>query len=123
VKVDIAQAAVGVAQSNLVQAQAKVRGLAGLARSQYFELAHAVEGLNNRVADLHASVDALQAANATLIKARADYGREKQLYQPQVISQQEFDTYQEAYSVAQAASRTALSLQLAAGLSGTYGRS
>ena len=104
VKVDIAQAALSVAQANLVQAQAKVRGLAGLARSEWFELAHAVEGLNNQVADLHASVAALQAANARLTLARADYGREKQLYEKQVISRAEFDKYQEAFSVAQAQS-------------------
>lgn len=102
VKVDIAKAAVEVAQANLLQAQAKDRGLAGLARSEWYELAHAAEGLNNQVADLHASVAALQAANATLIKARADYGREKQLLEQQVIPQQTFDTYQEAFSVAQA---------------------
>ena len=104
VKVDIAQAALGVAQSDLVQAQAKDHGLEGLARSEWFELAHAVEGLNNQVADLHASVAALQAANAILIRARADFGREKQLYESQVISRQTFDTYQEAFSVAQAQS-------------------
>ncbi len=104
VKVDIARAALNVAQADLVQAQAKVRGLEGLARSEWFELAHAVEGLNNQVADLHASVAALQAANAMLVKARADYAREKELYEKQVISRQEFDTYQEAFSVAQAQS-------------------
>jgi membrane fusion protein, multidrug efflux system len=107
VKVDIARAGLAVAQADLVQARAKVRGLAGLARSELFELANAVEGLNNQVADLHANVATLQAANARLIKARADYGREKQLYEKQVISRQEFDTYQEAYSVAQAQSEKA----------------
>ena len=104
VKVDTARAGLAVAQADLVQAQAKVRGQAGLARSEWFELAHAVEGLNNQVADLHASVAALQAANATLIRARADFAREKQLYEQQVISRQQFDTYQEAFSVAQAQS-------------------
>ena len=39
VKVDIARARLAVAQADLVQAQAKVRGLAGLARSEWFELA------------------------------------------------------------------------------------
>jgi membrane fusion protein, multidrug efflux system len=104
VKVDIARAGLAVAQADLVQAQAKVRGLEGLARSEWFELANAVEGLNNRVADLHASVAALQAANARLTRARADYGREKELYENQVISRQAFDAYQEAFSVAQAQS-------------------
>ena len=75
--------------------QTKVRGLESLARSQRFDLANAVHNLNNQVADLHSKVDALQAANATLIKARADYGREQQLYQQQVISKQEFDSFQE----------------------------
>ena len=107
VKVGIAQAGLTVAQADLVQAQAKVRGLEGLARSQWFELAHAVEGLNNQVGDLHASVAALQAANARLTLARADYGREKQLFEKQVISQQQFDNYQEAFSVAQAQSEKA----------------
>src|SRR5271156_49245 len=79
VKVDIAQAAVTVAQADIVTAQAKVRGLESLARSQRFDL-----------------------ANAMHIKARADYGREQQLYQQQVISRSTFDTFQEAFSVAQA---------------------
>jgi membrane fusion protein, multidrug efflux system len=107
VKVDIARAGLAVAQADLVQTQAKVRGLEGLARSEWFELAQAVESLNNQVADLHASVAALQAANARLTRARDDYGREKQLYEKQVISRQEFDTYQEAFSVAQAQSAKA----------------
>ena len=102
VKVDIAQAALGVAQANLLTTQAKVHGQAAVARSQLFDLAHATEGLNNQVADLHVKVAALQAANATLVKARADFEREQQLYKQQVISAQEFDKYQEAFSVAQA---------------------
>ena len=102
VKVDIAQAALSVAQADIVTAQAKVRGLESLARSQRFDLANAVHNLNNQVADLHSKVDALQAANATLTKTRADYGREQQLYQQQVISKSEFDSFQEAFSVAQA---------------------
>jgi len=107
VKVDIAQAALVVAQADLVEAQAKVRGLAALARSQRFDLAHSMEELHNQVADLHAKVAALQAANATLAKAQADYQREQQLLKHQVISQQEFDSYLETYSVAKAQSAKA----------------
>ena len=102
VRVDIAQAALSVAQVGIVTAQTKVRGLESLALSQRFDLANAAQNLNNQVADLHSKVDALQAANATVIKARADYGREQQLYHQQVISKQEFDSFQEAFSVAQA---------------------
>jgi membrane fusion protein (multidrug efflux system) len=102
VQVDLAKAALAVAQADLVAAQAKVRGLAGLARSQRFELAHSMEELHNQVAELHAKVAALQAMNATLIKTRADYEREQQLFKQRVISPQVFDSYQEAFSVAQA---------------------
>jgi membrane fusion protein, multidrug efflux system len=102
VKVDIAQAGLSVAQADLVQAEAKDRGLEGLARSEWYQLAHAVEGLNNQVADLHASVAALQAANAELARAQADFTRENQLYENQIISRQEFDKYQEEFSVSQA---------------------
>src|SRR5579863_1250217 len=102
VKVEIAQAALVLAQANIVTAQAKVRGLESLARSQRFDLANAMHNLNNQVADLHSKVDTVQAANATLIKTQADFRREKQLYQQQVVSKAEFDTFQEAFSVAQA---------------------
>ena len=102
VKVEIAQAALSVAQAGIVTAQTKVRGLESQALSERFELASAMHNLNNQVADLHSKADSFEAANATLIKARADFGREQQLYQQQVISKSEFDAYQEAFSVAQA---------------------
>src|ERR1700683_5451363 len=73
VKVDIAQASVGVAQSDLLAAQAKAQSLAGLAHSQRYDMTHAIEDLNNQVAELHASVAALQAADATVIKTKADF--------------------------------------------------
>jgi membrane fusion protein (multidrug efflux system) len=107
VQVDIAKAASEVAQADLVATQAEVRGLAGLARSERFELAQTIEQVHNQVADLHAKVAALQAANATLVKAQADYQRERQLLAKQVISQFVFDSYQQAYSVAVAQSSKA----------------
>lgn len=107
VQVDIAQAALTVAQTDLVAAQAKVRSLAGLARSERFDLDHSMEELHNQVADLRAKVAALRAANATLTKAQADYNREERLLGQQVISQQEFDSYLETYSVAKAQSAKA----------------
>ena len=102
VKVDIAQAAVGVAQSDLIAAQAKDQSLAGLAHSQRYDMTHAIEDLKNQVAELHASVAALQATNATLIKTRADFDRARALLETQVISRNEFDAFQESYSVAEA---------------------
>ncbi|MGB3549641.1 MAG: HlyD family secretion protein [Candidatus Binatus sp.] len=107
VKVDIAQAALMLAQAGIVTAQAKVRGLESLGRSQRFDMANAMHNLNDQVADLHSKVDALQAANATLIKARADYAREQQLFKAKVVARSDFDTYQEAFSVAQAQQQNA----------------
>jgi membrane fusion protein, multidrug efflux system len=104
VQLDIAKAELEVAQADLLATQAKVRGLAGLARSERFELAQSIEQVHDQVADLQAKVAALQAANATLVKAQADYQREQQLLENRVIPQQTFDTYQEAYSVAKAES-------------------
>ncbi len=102
VQVDIAQAALTVAQADLVTAQATIRGLAGLALSQRFDLAHAIDDLNNQVAELHSKVASLEAINATLLKARADYERAQKLFKAQVIAKQEFDSLQERFSVAQA---------------------
>jgi membrane fusion protein, multidrug efflux system len=82
--------------------QAKVRGLAGLDRSQQFALAQSIEQVHNQVADLQAKVAALQAANATLAKTQADYRREQELFKKQVILAQTFDSYTESYSIAQA---------------------
>ena len=102
VKVDIAQAAVGVAQSDLLAAQAKDESLAGLAHSQRYDLEHSIEDLKNQVAELHASVAALQAANATVVRTKADFERARSLLETQVISRNEYDAYQEHYSVAEA---------------------
>jgi membrane fusion protein (multidrug efflux system) len=102
VQVDVTEAALAIAQADLVSARAKVRGLAGLARSQRFDLAHSIEDLHNLVAELHSKVAVLRSMNATFIKAQADFEREQQLYKQQVISRQVFDAYQEAFLVAQA---------------------
>lgn len=107
VQVDMAKASLAVAQADLVSAQAKVRGLAGLARSERFALAQSIEDVHDKAADLQAKVSALQAANATLARTQADYHREQQLLEHQVISQQQFDSYQEAYFVAKAQSAKA----------------
>ncbi len=101
-QVTIAQAAVVAAQADLVAAQAQVRGLEGLARSQRFNLAHAIESLDNHVSELRSRVATLQSRKATLIRAQADYDRERPLVKSGVVSKQEFDAFAEGLSVAQA---------------------
>ncbi len=102
VELGIAQSAVATAQANLVAAQAEVRGLMGLARSQRFNLAHSIEDLDNRVAELQARVATLESQKAMLNRAREDYEREKPLVKQGAVSKQEFDAVTEALSVAQA---------------------
>jgi len=102
VQVNIAQTAVTTAQADLVAAQAQVRGLEGLARSQRFALARAIEDLDNQVAELRSRVATLQSAKATLARARADYERDQRLLKSGAVSKQKFDADIEAQSVAAA---------------------
>src|SRR3984957_13206674 len=80
VQLDIAKAELEVAQADLIATQAKVRGLAGLARSERFELAQSIEKVHDQVADLHAKVAALQSANEKLVKAQSSKA-EQEVYQ------------------------------------------
>ncbi len=102
VEVEIATAAVATAQVALVSAQAEVRGLEGSARSQRFDLEHAIEQLDNQVAELRARAATLQSRKATLTKTRADYDRDRRLVKEGAVSKQEFDAAAEAQSVAEA---------------------
>jgi membrane fusion protein (multidrug efflux system) len=102
VQVRIARAAVVSAKADLVAAQAKVRGLEALARSQRFNLARAIEDEADQVAELRARVAELQAKRATLVRARADFARDRGLVKQGAVSRQEFDAVAEAQSVAQA---------------------
>jgi membrane fusion protein, multidrug efflux system len=102
VQVKIAQAAVDAAQADLVAAQAQVRGLEGLARSQRFTLARTMEDVGNQAAELRARVATLQSKKASLTRAQADYDREKPMVKEGVVSKQEFDAIHESLSVAQA---------------------
>ena len=101
-QVAIAQAAVGAAQADLVATRAQVRGLEGLARSQRFNLEHAIEDVHNQIGELRSRVATLQSKRATLTKAQADFDRQKPLVKPGAVSQQALDAYTEALSVARA---------------------
>jgi membrane fusion protein (multidrug efflux system) len=102
VQVDITQTAVAAAQADFVAAQAQVRGLEGLARSQRFALERAVEELDNQVAELRSRVATLQSKKATLTRARADYERDQRLVKSGAASKEKFDADTEALLVAQA---------------------
>jgi membrane fusion protein, multidrug efflux system len=102
VKVDIAGAAVAAAQADLIATRSDVRGKEALARSLRFDLAHAVEGVDNQIALLRSRVATLQGKRATLARAQADFDRERPLANEGAVSKQELDRYREVLSVAQA---------------------
>jgi membrane fusion protein, multidrug efflux system len=96
------RAAVETAKADLLAATAAVRGLEALARSLRFKLKYAMEDAQNRVAQLHARVAALDKSNATLKLAKLDFARAEQLLPSQTISRQEYDRRQAALSESQA---------------------
>lgn len=108
VQVDIAQAEVVVAEADLLAAQASVRGSEGLTRSLRFGLERAIEDVDDKAATLKLRVATLDAKRAALVKAEADYDRNKPLIETRAISEQQMDAYTEAKLVAQADVQQAL---------------
>ena len=113
------KAALAVAQSNLVVAEAQVASADRAARAARFKLEHAIEDVNNQVALLRATVAAMQTSEAKLALARSDYQRAVELQKtPGAISQQDVDLRQEAHCAAEAQLKQSLQqvYQIRAGL-------
>ena len=102
VQVDVAEAAVTAAHADLVAAQAEIRGQEGLARSLRFNLDHAIEEVNDKIATLKLRNATLDAKKASLTKAQSDYNRVKPLVGTGAVTQQEMDAYTETLLVAEA---------------------
>ncbi|MGN6371021.1 MAG: efflux RND transporter periplasmic adaptor subunit [Phycisphaerae bacterium] len=102
VQVNIAQAAVTAAQSDVAVAEAQARGLIGQARAARFNLQHAIEDVDNEIALLRARVATVESAKATLQKAQGDYDRAVPLVKTGNISPDEFESRKEALAVAKA---------------------
>lgn len=108
VQVEIARSGVIAAQSDLVAANAQARAITGQTRSLRFNLEHTIEETNNQVALLRAKVASLGSEKATLDRTKSEYDRIQSLIDTKAISQQDIDTYKEAYLVAQAKYNEAL---------------
>jgi hypothetical protein len=102
VRVSIKQAAVDSAQAELVVAQANVRSEIGQARGLRFKLQHAIENVDNQVAQIRARVATWEQAKATQMLAQSDFERAKKLLATKVSSKEEFDTKREELDVANA---------------------
>ncbi len=102
VQVAIKKAAVEAAQTDLAAAQAEVRGQVAQGRANRFKLEHAIEDVDNQIANLHATVATLNSRKATLQLARANLARGEKLIASRTISQEDFDVLNESYKVAEA---------------------
>ncbi len=101
VQVAIKKAALEAAKTDLATAQALVRGQVAQARANRFKLQHAIEDVDNQVANLHAAVATLDSRKATMQLAKANLRRGEQL-PAGAISVQDLDVLRETYTVAQA---------------------
>jgi len=107
-EVDIARAAVALAQADLVSVQTQTRGAEGQMRSLRFNLDHAIEDVDDQIAVLHSKVATLGSMKASLAKAQADYDRALPLVQSGAVSKSDFDARTAALLVAHAQAEEAL---------------
>src|SRR5215831_6040392 len=112
VQVNIAQAALDTAQADLVAAEAQTRGVEGQARSQRFNLDHAIEDVDNQVSLLRSRVAGLDSYRASVAKSQDDYNRALPLLKSGTITAEELDHRKQGLRDAQA--------QLEAALQGIY---
>jgi membrane fusion protein (multidrug efflux system) len=108
VQVAIKQAAVEVAQTNLAAANAQVRGQVAQARANRFKLQHAIEDVDNQIANLRAAVATLDSRKATLELAQANLKRGEELAPSGGISKEDLDQRRQNVRVDQAAVDQAL---------------
>ena len=107
-QVDLKKAAVVNAEADVVAAGAQVRGILAQARSQRWKLQKAIEGVDDKVAQLKAKVAALRSKEASLDRARADFVRAERLIARGAIAREEFDHRREAELTAEADVKQAL---------------
>ncbi len=108
VQVATKKAAVVAAKTDLAAAQSLVRGLEAQGSSLRWKLQHAMEDVNNQVALLRAGVATLEARQASLARARADFRRAEELLPAKAVSQQDYDKYREALLVGESQVKQAL---------------
>jgi membrane fusion protein (multidrug efflux system) len=108
VQLRIKQAAVESAESDLVAANAQVRGQVAQARAARFQLRHAIEQVDTQIANLRAAVATLNSKKATLVLARSNLKRGEELAPGGGVSKEELDQRRETVKVDEAAVDQAL---------------
>jgi membrane fusion protein (multidrug efflux system) len=102
VQVSLKRAAARVAEANLTAAKSRARSLEALANSQLWKIRTASQLVKNQVALLNARVATLRTKEATLVRARADYQRGRELVRTAAISREEFGQRRQDFLVARA---------------------
>ena len=102
VQVAIKQAAVTSAEADLKAARASVQGLVGQTRADRFKLEHAIEDVDNQVANLRAAVATLHSKKSTLELAQSNLKRGEELAPGGGISKEELDERRQTVKVDQA---------------------
>jgi membrane fusion protein (multidrug efflux system) len=92
----------------LTAAQATVRGQIAQARANRYKLEHAIEDVDNQVANLHAAVAKLESQKATLTLAQANLKRGEELAPSGGISKEDLDQRRQTVKVDEAAVDQAL---------------
>lgn len=105
---DLKQAAVNVAEADLLSSEHQVRAYAAQARSNRFKLQHAIELVDDQIAQLRASVAAYENKQATLSRAQADFDRAEKLLPSRAISREDYDQRLQAFKVAEADAKQSL---------------
>jgi membrane fusion protein (multidrug efflux system) len=108
VQVDIKKAAVEVAQRDLVAATAQVHGQVAQARSNRFKLEHAIEDVNNQIANLRAAVAAYKSKKAALELAQHNLERGEDVVKSGGISKEALDQRRQDVKISEAAVEQAL---------------
>lgn len=108
IMVEIKRAAMQVAEANLVEANAQVRAYVGQARANRFNLEYAIDQVNDKIANLRASVATLNSRRASLELARSNLRRAEQLAPSGAISKEDLDVRQQTVKVDEAAVDEAL---------------
>jgi membrane fusion protein, multidrug efflux system len=108
VQVAIKRAAVGVAETDLTAAQAQVRGQVAQTRANRYKLEHAIEDVDNQIANLRANVATLNSRKATLELARSNLKRGEDLAPSGGISKEDLDQRRQTVKVDEAAVDQAL---------------
>jgi membrane fusion protein (multidrug efflux system) len=108
IQVALKKAIVTTAEADLAAANAQVRGQLAQARANRYKLEHAIEDVNNQIANLRAAVATLESKKATLDLARANLKRGEDLRASGGISKEDLDQRRQAVKVDQAAVDQAL---------------